>query len=192
MPAAAADVAVPPHNGVGAGPRDLSARGISRERLRLLLRSKPFVIGSAIILFWVVCAVFGYSFAPYDPTNGNLLQFNQAPSAMHWFGTNSNGQDILSRVITGAREILLVAPLATLLGVVLGTAIGLSQGYFRGWIDNVIGRLVEAVLSLPFVIAAFLFIVALGPSPSTLILIIGVVFALHHRPHRSHRRAAGA
>jgi peptide/nickel transport system permease protein len=169
--------AVAPGDGKHAA-QDLSARGIRREHLHLLVRSRTFLIGSAILVFWVVCAIFGYSFAPYDPTNGNLLEFNQAPSGSHWFGTNSNGQDVLSRVITGAREILVVAPLATLLGVVLGTAIGLVQGYFRGWLDNVIGRIVEAVLSLPFVIAAFLFVVALGPSPSTLILIIGVVFAL--------------
>jgi peptide/nickel transport system permease protein len=97
---------------------------------------------------------------------------------MHWFGTDSSGRDVLSRVIAGARDILIVAPLATLLGTVLGTALGLVQGYFGGVVDNVVGRVVEAVLALPVVILAFLFVVAIGPSTGTLILVIGFVFAL--------------
>jgi peptide/nickel transport system permease protein len=81
-------------------------------------------------------------------------------------------------VIVGARDILIIAPLATLLGTVVGTSIGLVQGYFRGAIDSVVGRLVDAVLALPVVIIAFLFVVAVGPSTLTLIIVIGFVFAL--------------
>jgi peptide/nickel transport system permease protein len=131
-----------------------------------------------ILLWWVVCAVFGRAIAPYDPVTGNLAQFNAPPSSAHWFGTDSLGRDVFSRVITGARDILIIAPLATLLGTVVGTAIGLIQGYFRGVIDNVVGRIVEAVLALPLIIIAFLFVVAVGPSTITLILVIGFVFAL--------------
>ena len=71
-----------------------------------------------------------------------------------------------------------LATLATLLGTVVGTSIGLVQGYFRGVVDNVVGRIVDAVLALPVVITAFLFAVAVGPSTSTLIIVIGFVFAL--------------
>jgi peptide/nickel transport system permease protein len=85
---------------------------------------------------------------------------------------------VFSRVIAGARDILIIAPLATLLGTVVGTTIGLVQGYFRGVVDNVVGRIVEAVLALPLVVIAFLFVVAVGPSTITLILVIGFVFAL--------------
>lgn len=85
---------------------------------------------------------------------------------------------MLSRVIVGARGMLVVATLATLLGTALGASIGLVQGYFRGAVDNVIGRLVETVLALPVVIVAFLFVVAVGPSDITLILVIGFVFSL--------------
>ena len=81
-------------------------------------------------------------------------------------------------MLVGARDILIIAPLATLLGTVLGTAIGLVQGYFRGAVDNVVGRLVDAVLALPIVIVSFLFVVALGPSTVTLIIVIGLVFAV--------------
>ncbi len=79
-------------------------------------------------------------------------------------------------MIVGARDILLIAPLATLLGAVGGTAIGLAMGYFGGVVDTVVGRLVEAVLALPVVIVAFLFIVAVGPSSLTLIVVVGFVF----------------
>ena len=161
-----------------AGALDVSARAIRREHLRQLLRSKAFLIGMAIFLWWVVCAVFGRVIAPYNPVTGSLTQFNQPPSGAHWFGTDSLGRDVFSRVIVGARDILIIAPLATLLGTVVGTSLGLVQGYFRGALDNVVGRFVDAVLALPFVIIAFLFVVSLGPSTITLILVIGLVFAL--------------
>lgn len=160
------------------GPQVLSAGRIRREQLRELVRSKTFLAGAAILLFWIVCAIFGSTFSPFNPVKGDLTLFNTAPSGAHWFGTDSLGRDVFSRVITGARDILVIAPLATLLGTAVGTAIGLVQGFFRGAIDNVIGRLVDATLALPVVIVAFLFVVAVGPSTLTLVTVIGFVFAL--------------
>jgi len=164
--------------GGAAGALDVSSRRIRREQMRLLLRSAPFIVGMVLLLWWVVCAIFGRLFVPYNPVNGSLLQFNLAPSGTHWFGTDSLGRDVLSRVIVGSREILIVSVLATVLGTALGTALGLVMGYFRGIVDNVVGRLVDAVLSLPVVIVALLFVAAVGPSARTLILVIGFVFAL--------------
>ncbi len=163
--------------GVG-GALDSSVRRIRREHLGLLLHSPTFVVGALILLFWIVCAVFGSHFAPYNPLAQNLLNINTAPSGAHWFGTDALGEDVLSRVLVGAHSILIVAPLATLVGTVAGAAIGLVMGYFGGWVDNIFGRIVDAVLSLPVQITAFIFIVALGPSSLTLILVIGFVFAL--------------
>jgi len=128
------------------------------------------------LLFWVVCAVFGHLIAPYNPLAQNLLANNAAPSGAHWFGTDPLGRDVLSRVITGARDILIITPLATILATVLGTILGLAMAYFGGTFDLVAGRLVEAVLALPLVIIAFLFIVALGASKTTLIVVIGLIF----------------
>jgi peptide/nickel transport system permease protein len=160
------------------GTVDSSAGTIRRENLGLLLRSPTFLIGVAILLWWIVCALFGKVIAPYNPVTGSLTAFNQAPSGAHWFGTDSLGRDVLSRVIVGAKDILIVAPLATLLGTALGTTIGLVQGYFRGRVDSFTGRIVEAILALPVVIVAFLFVVALGPSSPTLIIVIGLVFGV--------------
>ncbi|HEX9033557.1 MAG TPA: ABC transporter permease [Streptosporangiaceae bacterium] len=143
---------------------------------RLLLRKPTFGIGAAILAFWVICAIFGHAIAPHDPLAQDLLAKNSPPSGAHPFGVDPLGRDVLSRVITGARDILLISPLATLLGTVLGTVLGLVMGYFGGVIDTVLGRIVEAVLALPVVIVAFLFIVAVGPSAVTLIVVIGFIF----------------
>jgi peptide/nickel transport system permease protein len=170
--------ALPPATGGTAGAVDFSAAAIRRENLRQLLRSKAFWVGAVLLLWWIVCALFGRSFSPYNPVTGSLTAFNAAPSAAHWFGTDSLGRDVLSRVIVGSRDILIITPLATLLGTVIGTCIGLVQGYFRGVADSVIGRFVDAALALPVVIVAFLFVVALGPSKPTLIIVIGLVFGV--------------
>jgi peptide/nickel transport system permease protein len=143
---------------------------------RLLLRSPSFVIGAMILLFWIVCAIFGNAIAPHDPLAQNLLAINKPPSAAHWFGTDELGRDVLSRTIVGARTILIITPVATLLGTVLGTALGLAMGYFGGLLDTLVSRLVEAVLALPTVIIIFLFIVALGSSIATMIIVIGFIF----------------
>jgi peptide/nickel transport system permease protein len=169
---------LPPAAGGVAGTVDSSAGAIRRDNLRLLVRSPAFLIGVGILLWWVVCALFGKAIAPYNPVTGSLTAFNEAPSGAHWFGTDSLGRDVLSRVIVGARDILIVAPLATLLGTAMGTTIGLVQGFYRGRVDSFSGRLVEAVLALPIVIVAFLFVVALGPSSPTLIIVIGLVFGV--------------
>jgi peptide/nickel transport system permease protein len=169
---------LPPATGAGAGAIDYSRAGVRRQQLRQLVRSPAFLTGAVILLWWIVCAIFGRTFSPYNPTAGSLLQFNGHPAGAHWFGTDSLGRDLLSRVIVGARGMLVVATLATLLGTAVGASLGLVQGYFGGVVDNIIGRLVETVLALPVVIVAFLFVVAVGPSDITLILVIGFVFSL--------------
>jgi peptide/nickel transport system permease protein len=143
---------------------------------RLLLRRPTFIVGAAILLFWVVCAVFGHMIAPQDPLAQQLLATNKAPAGAHWFGTDQLGRDVFSRVIVGARSILIISFFATLLGTVAGTALGLAMGYLGGVIDMVGGRIVEAVLALPLLVVAFLFVVAVGPSPLTIIIVIGFVF----------------
>jgi peptide/nickel transport system permease protein len=164
------EVPVAPVTGGGTGSRDLPS-------WRLVVRRPAFIIGAVILLFWVVCALFGSSFAPHDPYAQSLLANNQAPSSAHWFGTDQLGRDVFSRVIVGARSILLVAPLATLLGTIIGTALGLALGYLGGAFDAIVGRLVEAVLAVPAVIVAFLFIVAVGATALTEIVVIGFIFA---------------
>jgi peptide/nickel transport system permease protein len=144
---------------------------------RLLVRRPTFLAGAAIVLFWLVCAVFGHLIAPQNPLAQQLLATNKPPSGAHWFGTDQLGRDVFSRVIVGARSILVISFFATLIGTVAGTGLGLVMGYLGGVIDTLAGRVVEAVLALPLLVVAFLFVVAIGPSPLTIILVIGFVFA---------------
>ncbi|HYB26594.1 MAG TPA: ABC transporter permease [Solirubrobacteraceae bacterium] len=147
-----------------------------RELLRELVRSPLFIVGGLIVLWWIVCAIFGSSIAPQDPNAQNLFAINKPPSSAHLFGTDQLGRDVFSRVLTGSRDILIVAPLATLLGTVLGTAVGLVMGYFRGVVDDVLGRFVEAFLALPVVVTAIIASYALGRSNLELIIVIGLLF----------------
>jgi len=151
-------------------------RAARRERIRLLLRSPTFVVGAVIVGGWIVCAIGNTHLTPYDPFATDILNKLQPPSSRHLFGTDMLGRDVLSRVIAGARGILIVAPLATMLGTVAGTALGLVTGYFRGVVDEVLMRVVDAFLALPIVIVGMLGLVALGPSTTTAIVVIGVVF----------------
>ena len=112
---------------------------------------------------------------PHDPyeTGESVLT---GPDATNWFGTDRIGRDVFARVVAGARDILIVAPLATLLGTVLGTIFGLVVGYYRGLVDDVISRVIDAVLALPLIIFAVTVVAALGTSRATVIVVIGVVF----------------
>lgn len=167
---------VPGEHPVPAVPRS-EAAAARRERLRVLVRSKTFGAGTVLVGIWVFCALFGYLVAPHDPLADDILGKLRSPSGAHLFGTDKLGRDVFSRVIVGARDILIVAPLATLLGTVLGTALGLVTGYFRGVVDDVLSRIIDAFLALPVVIIGLLALVALGPSRVTVIAVIGIVFA---------------
>ena len=147
-----------------------------RERLRLLAHSPTFIVGCILVGIWVACALFGQLIAPHDPEFPDVLNKLVGPSSEHLFGTDRLGRDVLSRVIVGARAVLVIAPVATLLGTVVGTTIGLVTGYYRGFADEATMRLVDAILAIPLIITALLAVVALGPSRLTLILVIGFVF----------------
>jgi peptide/nickel transport system permease protein len=161
------------------GAPGIVASDVGRRELpvwRLLLRRPTFIAGVMILLFWVVCAIFGTSIAPHNPLAQQLLATNQGPSAAHWFGTDQLGRDMLSRVIVGARTMLIIAPAATLLGTVLGTALGLALGYLGGVVDLLASRVIEAVLALPTLLVIFLFMVPLGVTTLSQVLVIGFIF----------------
>ena len=159
-----------------AGALQAGRREARREVLRELTRSPLFWIGAVVLLFWIVCAIFGSQIAPHSPYAQNLENINKAPSGAHLFGTDGLGRDMFSRVIVGSRDIMIIAPLATLLGTAAGTALGLVMGYFGGVVDTALGRLVEAFLALPLIVTALLVTNALGRSNGVIIVAIGIVF----------------
>ena len=146
-----------------------------REMLGQLARSKTFVVGTVLVGWWVFWAIVGSRLTPDDPlaiTDAILL----GPGADHWLGTDALGREVFSRVLAGATDTMKVAPLATLLGIAGGTTLGLITGYFRGWVDEAISRVIDAVLALPLIVIAVTALVALGSSNVTLIIVIGAVF----------------
>ncbi|HET8969344.1 MAG TPA: hypothetical protein VFN06_07945, partial [Gaiellaceae bacterium] len=100
------------------------ARAARSERMLLLLRSPTVIIGALVLAFWVFCALFPGFVAPYNPIFDNQFPTSLPPEWGHVMGTDTNGRDILSRVLAGSRSILLIAPAATLIGTVLGTTLG--------------------------------------------------------------------
>jgi peptide/nickel transport system permease protein len=161
----------------GAPPVDV--RRLRRERraelVRALLRSKTFLVGFCFVLFWVVSALT-WRWVVRDPQAVDTAATLSSPSGDHWFGTDNLGRDVLARVIAGAAPVLTIAPLATLLGLAGGTTIGLITGYYRGWIDDIFSRIVDALLAFPLIILAVLVLASLGREPRNVILVIGIIF----------------
>jgi peptide/nickel transport system permease protein len=153
---------------------------IKRERRALLLKSPSFMFGMIVIVFWILCSLIPGLFTAYGANevvrvDGSVIP-RQGPQAAAWFGTDSIGNDVFARVIFGARPVLILAPLAAGLSVAAGTMLGLMMGYFRGWVDEVMSRIVEAFLSIPVILLALMVLVTLGNSRPIIILTISILF----------------
>jgi peptide/nickel transport system permease protein len=153
------------------------ARAEWRETLRALLRSKTFVVGLAIVLFWTLAAVFWPWLVPFDPQKTNAANTFQPPSWVHWFGTDDFGRDVLSRVLAGAAPVLATAPAATALGILGGLLLGMTAALMGGWVDAAIMRLVDALLAFPLLIFAIAILGVIGGSALNVILVIGLAFS---------------
>ena len=132
--------------------------------------------GATIVLLFAVLAVFGPLIAPYGATQQITTAMRQAPSAEHLFGTDRLGRDIFSRVILGTRDIIGLAGLGTLLAVVAGTTFGLFSGYRGGLFDEVLFRFFDSLLAMPALLLALLLLGTIGPSRSSVLGVIVVVY----------------
>ena len=151
---------------------------VAQERIAVLRKNKAFVAGSSILIFWIICAIFGKWIARYEIDQMDFEATYAAPSGKYWFGTDGLGQDIFSRVIIGSRLIILIAFSATALGTAVGASIGLIAGYLKGTFDMILMRILEAISAIPVIIVALLAIAAVGGSSTIItILIIGFIFA---------------
>ena len=146
-----------------------------RYLVKALLRSPTFMTGFVIVLFWVFMALFS-TFLTQSPTDIDAMAILQAPSAAHWFGTDDLGRDVLARTMAGARTVLVIAPLATILALLWGGIIGLVSGFYRGYTDEIIMRLVDVLLALPIIITSILVLSLLGKSVAIVIVVIGALF----------------
>ncbi len=137
------------------------------------LVTPTLVLGSAVLLAWFVVATFARYVAPHDPL-ASVAGARLAPSLEHWFGTDRLGRDVLSRVIFGARVSLVLGFISVAIGSVVGTALGLASGYYRGVVDTVLMRAVDAMLALPGILLALVVIAALGPDITNAMIAVGV------------------
>jgi len=134
------------------------------------------VVPAAVVAVYLLTGLVGESVAPYSATDFNTGPPLAPPSETHLFGTDGFGRDVFSRVLVGARTILLLSLSATLLGVGAGCALGLVSGYRGGAVDETVMRLVDVLLALPGLLLAMLILTSLGPSSLNLVLAIGFVF----------------
>lgn len=162
---------------VAPAPRRSEASVARRERMRALLRSPSFLLGAGVICFWLLCAILGDRITPFDPRFDQTDALSAPPSSEHWFGTDRLGRDVFSRVLAGSRDILLIAPAATLLATVFGTTLGLLTGYLRGIVDDTVSRVIDAVLAIPLIVLAVTVVAALGSrSTWAVTVVIAIVF----------------
>jgi ABC-type dipeptide/oligopeptide/nickel transport system permease subunit len=146
----------------------------------LLRESWVGMVGAFLIIFWVFVALFAPLLAPFDP-NSSIQPFAK-PGAeaiktggTFWLGTDHIGRDILSRIIWGSRTVLIYAPLATLCAYTVGILMGLAAGYRGGWVDDVLSRVADIILSFPVLVLYIIIIATIGASGIN--IIIAITFA---------------
>jgi peptide/nickel transport system permease protein len=138
-------------------------------------------LGGGVLLLVLVCAVFARWLAPHDPLEQDLLTASLPPAwdaqgdAAHWFGTDSLGRDILSRLIYGARPAMIVALAGASLAALIGTLLGLWSGFHGGWVDTVVSRLVDVWMSFPAVLLSIVLVAVIGTGLKSVVLAIAII-----------------
>jgi peptide/nickel transport system permease protein len=149
----------------------------SRQALRRFARNRLALAGLVLIVLLTLMAVFAPWLAPYDPIGQNYEALSQAPSKLHLFGTDNLGRDVLSRTIYGARVSLSAGVIAVGLATLAGLVFGMMAGFFGGVLDEIIMRVVDAMLAFPFLVLAITLAAVLGPNLQNAMLAIAVVSA---------------
>jgi peptide/nickel transport system permease protein len=138
-------------------------------------------LGGGVLALVLACAVFAHWLAPHDPLGQDLLSASLPPAwseqgeAAHWFGTDSLGRDILSRLIYGARPAMIVALAGASLAAAIGTLLGLWAGFHGGWVDTVVSRLVDVWMSFPAVLLSIVLVAVIGTGLKSVVLAIAII-----------------
>jgi peptide/nickel transport system permease protein len=146
----------------------------ARRALRRLLRRRGAIFGLAVIAIFVLLAVAAPWATPYDPIAQSWMTVRKPPSALHWFGTDEVGRDVLTRVVFGARASLMAGVISIGIALTIGVPLGLIAGYLGGFVDALISRLTDAMLACPFLILAIALAAFLGPSLGNAMIAIGI------------------
>jgi peptide/nickel transport system permease protein len=144
----------------------------------LRVRDVPHALAGALILLPVAfVAAFGPLLAPYVPTAFHMSAQFAPPGGGFLLGTDNFGRDVLSRVLTGSRSALAIGLLSTALATILGTGVGITAGYLGGGVDDLLMRLMDAMMAIPALLMALLILTATGPSFTNAIMAVGIAFA---------------
>lgn len=147
-----------------------SARALRRFRM-----NTSAMVGLIIVVVVLLSAIFAAQLTRYDPLRGDLRAYVLPPSAEHWFGTDDLGRDIFTRVIYGARISLKIALLTQAVTLVVGITLGLVTGFYGGWIDTLVMRLVDVIMSFPLQIIAIALVSAIGANENNIIFALAFV-----------------
>lgn len=150
------------------------ANTYNKQILRRFFKHKLAVISLIFLCTVILLAFLAPAIAPYDP-NRTTGGFSKAPNAEHWLGTDQVGRDVLSRLLYGTRISLLVGFMATLISTVIGVVLGLLSGYFGGWLDMVVMRITDMVMSFPYILLVLVAAAIFEPGLTNIILILGFV-----------------
>jgi peptide/nickel transport system permease protein len=146
----------------------------ARRFLRVFFGRGLVIFGMVIVLLFLIMAIFGPFIAPYDPIQIHPADRLQGISAKHWLGTDNFGRDMLSRLIRGAANSLMVGVVAVAIAGIVGITAGMAAGYFGGWINIVIMRVVDALMSFPMILLALIIAGLLGSGLKNVMIALGV------------------
>ncbi len=144
--------------------------------LRQLAQRPLSMAGTLVVVLFLLLAIFGPTLAPYEFDELIPGARGLAPALEHPFGTDRLGRDVFSRVLWGAREVILIPGIATVLAVTFGTVLGLTLGYFGGWLDEVVSRILDSLLAIPALVLALVLVGTIGPSVIGLIIVIVLLY----------------
>jgi peptide/nickel transport system permease protein len=145
-----------------------------RRFTRVLFSRVPVIFGVVVILLVIVAAVFAPLLTPYDPYEQDWNQTLQNPSSHHLLGTDSLGRDVLSRLIYGSRNSLMIGVVALAIAAIFGMSLGLIAGYFGGWINTIIMRVIDSLMSFPMILLALVIAALLGGGMRNVMVAIGI------------------
>jgi peptide/nickel transport system permease protein len=145
---------------------------------RRLLRRPGTLAWLAVVVLVVLVSVFAPLLTPYDPVYGRIADALQGPSGAHWLGTDKLGRDVFARILFGGRVALGSGFEAVAIATVIGVPIGLVSGYLGGWFDRIVMRVVDGVMSVPFLVLAIALISVLGPGLTKSMAVVGVVYSM--------------
>ena len=144
--------------------------------LRQLAQRPLSLVGTLIFILFILLAVLGPTIAPYDFDALIPGARSLSPSPEHPFGTDRLGRDVFSRVLWGAREVIVIPGIATIIAVTIGTITGLTLGYFGGWLDEIVSRTLDSLLAIPALVLALVLVATIGPSPIGIIVVIVLLY----------------